>query len=297
MPINVNYTPVGALGQLAYGAGQGQAYQAQAGRNVQMAGINAQAQAEAFRLQTAMATRLRDMQQVPKTPAADHVAERIDFERAETQRHQTDSKQQLDTMLAMGAIDQDQYQQAMLGVVSGNQNLMAAAFRPNPTEKPNISSAAELDMIREPFREKRRMLAADLSKLRTDVIASRMPAVQQQIATMQKQLDDSFATEQAEVAKYRQRGSAMYSGGEQQVEQPGTMSMVPVGTAQEEGIMAMARQLPSTTYPGVTTQAPISYGGGGGGQPANVAPEGMTIMNPQTGQRLRKVNGQWTPIQ
>jgi hypothetical protein len=109
MPINIQYGPsIGPLAALAgQGAGQREAFAqdmslldvAQKNQELQ---ARTQAQNQAFALQSAYAKRVVAAQ--TRTPAADHVAERLQLSNQSRQDEQNRTKTQLDAMLEKGTI-------------------------------------------------------------------------------------------------------------------------------------------------------------------------------------------------
>ena len=220
MPINIDYSPVGALTSAAAMAGQGEGQRQSFAQDMQLldltqrqneAQMRQSAQNRAFDLQEAMASRQLAAQ--TRTPAADHIAERADLARSDRAAKQNQFKGQLDTMLSTGTIDPTQYQKGLMALMTGNETLMTHVLaNPKATvEKPNISNAAELDVIREPFREKRRILESSLTSLNTNLAKfGSIPEMAEPIKTqkndIQKQIDDQFAQETAAIDKWRQAG-------------------------------------------------------------------------------------------
>jgi hypothetical protein len=170
-------------------------------------------------------------------------------------------KTQLDKMLASGTIDEGQYQKGMLAVMTGNETLMQHILAtpqatPQATvEKPNISNPEELDILRRPFEEKRKMLSSSLEEAQKDVVTfAGMPkllaSAQKQAANLQAQIDAQFAQENAAVDQFRKQGSK--PAADRVPASPGTMSMsvggVPVAIppAAPAGTGTMTSQIPGT---------------------------------------------------
>jgi len=94
----------------------------------------------------------------------------------------------------------------MLAAVSGNETLMAQALR---KPKPVISPAAELDILRRPFQEKRRMLASELNNVQkqlTDEWVTNKPELIQRRTDLQQELRGLLDQEEERIAEFRQVG-------------------------------------------------------------------------------------------
>jgi hypothetical protein len=213
MPITIQYGPAGIAGGLAGMAGAGEARRQTFSEGMQLSDLALRQNSEqyrqmagdrAFALQSAMADRTTVAGR--KSPAADHIEERADIIRADKAANQKLVKDQLDKMLASGTIDPSQYQKGLMAVMTGNEGLMQHILaNPKATvEKPNISNAEEVDIIREPFREKRRQMQTQFSSTIKNVYD---PAeVEKQKATLQASLDAEFTKEAAAIDQWRKQG-------------------------------------------------------------------------------------------
>lgn len=217
MPITVQYSPVTGMGLLAATAGAGagrlEARKQQFAEDVASLQLSQQAQAEAnrqaaqnraFSLQQAMADRMATEQR--RTPAADHIAERVGLARAERDLEQKQFRTQLDSMLEKGSIDPAQYQKGLLAVMTGNSAMMAQIMAtPKVTaERPNISNVEEVGIIRQSFREKRRRIETQSNKILDNLFNPADIAVHG--AAVQKQLDDLDTQETEALEKWRAEG-------------------------------------------------------------------------------------------
>jgi hypothetical protein len=90
-----------------------------------------------------------------KTPAADHIAERVNLARANRQNQQSQDQAQLDSLLSDGTIDQAQYQKGKMAILTGNRELMNQILA---TPKANISTAQDLSMLRQKYGDRRKTL-------------------------------------------------------------------------------------------------------------------------------------------
>jgi hypothetical protein len=240
MALNVEYGPISLAGALAASAGQAQGQaagqQASLGSDLSLLQTVNQryGQDQAFRLQNAMAQKTLAAQM--RTPAADHIAEQAEVARQTRTNLQASYKTQLDKMLSSGTIDEGQYQKGMLAVMTGNETLMQHILAtPKVTaEKPNISNAEEIDIIRQPFREKRKMLEQTLQKTNAEMVKfASMPKflepLKRDAAKNQAALDASFAEETAAIDQWRKTGGK------------------PEVVAPSEGTGTMTSQIPGTS--------------------------------------------------
>lgn len=276
MPITIQYGPAGLVGTLAVKAGEGAGFAERQEADLRMAQLNLQAQAEAnrkraqnkaFELQKVVADRILAAQ--VKTPVADHVKEKADLERATQAAEQKTIRAQMDKMLASGIIDQDDYQKGILAMLTGNKGLVTDLFKPTKpaTVKPNISGAQEVDIIRQPFHERRRLLeeqVGQLTKQLADPFTAQMGETEnlkKQLAGVQKQIETEFQNEAAAIAEWRQKGGDLYAP--KTAPSPGTMSIAytPQMSDSERDLLRWARELSGESSPKVggdqaTTLAP-----------------------------------------
>jgi hypothetical protein len=239
MPITVQYGPIALAGGLATMAGQAEAQKTAFQQSLQSGQLalaqtseanRARAQDRAFELQKAQADRL--MAEQTRTPAADHVAEKADIERADAAKEKAAFQKQLDAMLADGTIDQSQYQKGTMAYLTGNKTLMNQILAAPKAEKPNISNAEEVDAIRQPFRERRRSLEQQLQAANKGAVealtsSERDTALKQQKDTQAK-IDAEFAGETAALDKWRKEGRG-------QLETPPAEGRVPQLTRGPDG--------------------------------------------------------------
>jgi hypothetical protein len=253
MPIKIDYSPTGALLGLAGLAGQAERKRNAFAQDMQLLEFSQrqqefQAQREAqdksFELQRVMAERTLAAQM--RTPAADHIKERADLEAATRNKHQTDVKAQLDSMKEKGAIDEAQYQKGLLAVMTGNEPLMQHILATPPAVKPNISNSQTVDTIREPFRERRRMLEGQLGQV-TKTIAEGLfgpgdkEAAQKQQSDLMAQIDAQFAQETAALEQFRQHGQGGVAAPAEDDAGIGSISYTPALSTSEHNILSMAR--------------------------------------------------------
>jgi hypothetical protein len=312
MALRVDYSPVGALMSLASAAGraQQQPVYAQDVSLSQAGGIGpmqAQTSDHAFSLQRAMADRIAAAQL--RTPAADHIAERADLSRKRRVEEQKQYKDQLDEMLSAGTIDQTQYQKAIIAVLTGNDSLLTEVLKqpkaPKP-EKPNISNSQEVSLIREKYREQRRMASEELARVDKDLSSefTATPEAKQKQADLKKQIAGLFDQEAADIEKWRKEGRGQEGEAEtpqgkismsvngRPVEQtaslqPGMGSVTTLPSKSEQGIMDMARQMagPGAAQIGMQPQTGTISGGAAPAPPAaqRIAGQSYTLPNGKIG--------------
>ena len=265
MPINIDYSPVGALGSLAATAGQGQGQREAFAQDMQLQDLalrqnelqmRRDASDKAFQLQTAMASRQAMVGQ--RTPVADHVAEHLQLENKNRQDEQAQTKGQLDTMLNKGQITQTQYQQAMTGVLSGSKGLVDRAIIPttqtDPLQRPQFQ--AQVQMLRDKraslYSEKKEIDAALLDPFKAgNVQAGRGAAID-------AELKQNYADEAALMSNAAKSAPP---------------SAIPQGT-------------PSITSGGQTTTMTA---------PTPTFQEGHIKVNPLTGEAIIFQKGNWVP--
>jgi hypothetical protein len=222
MAININYTPVGALSALATGAGQAQAQRTGFSQDMQLMNFaqGQQASAEQALLQSRQLQNahqaLMDRMSVQSTPVSDHIQERATLADQQRVQKQAAFKTQLDTMLQNGNITPDQYAKGQLAFLAGNETMMSQVMAaPKPVhEKPNITNAEEVDIIRSPFREQRKPLETQLQVLQkqqadpTTVTLGNASKYQAQIDQIQGQINDLYTKERDAIDTWRKGGPA-----------------------------------------------------------------------------------------
>jgi len=256
MPINIQYGPASLTGALAYKAGKGAAaqadrqyllqLQASAQRDQQI--YNAKrAQDRAFQLQMATADKMLAARL--KTPAADHMRTQADVARAEQQK----VKDQLDKLAASGSITPEVYQKSIFGLLSGNKALITELLKPAKplVEKPHISRAQEVDIIRKPFQERREVLGREIS----DPITSKKRKTE-----LQKRMQEQFDKEATAVSQWREKGPSMYETAPAQMPQAGsgTISFTPERSASEQNILRFARGLAGESSSKIGGDQPVT---------------------------------------
>jgi hypothetical protein len=224
MPLQVDYTPVGAAGGLAaaagYGEGQMVANQQMAqfqyrqhlqnmaeqrlgfreqalGQQAQLADQQLAWKQQAFELQQAHAERMLAERQ--RTPAADHVAERLQMQNDIRQQRQTDEMGQLDSMLQSGAITPEQHAQMKLGVMAGSSLVMSTAMK---KAKPDISKQQALTTLLKPIREKRAFIQKQAAEASKNYFAMKPSEIEASVSGFQKQLDDLYGQENDLVGRH-----------------------------------------------------------------------------------------------
>jgi hypothetical protein len=220
MPITIDYSPVAGLGALAGMAGQAEGQRAQQSADIASLQLTNQAQAEAnrnyaqskaFSLQQAMADKFAAGQL--RTPAADHIAEKNDLANKDKAAAQTQFKTQLDDMLSSGQIDTSQYGKGLLAYMTGNHAMMAQIMAEPKVkaDKPNISNAEEVEIIRQPFRERRRGLEEQMQQVTkglADPIATTagVANLKTQQTDLQQKIDALYDQEAIAIDQWRKGG-------------------------------------------------------------------------------------------
>jgi hypothetical protein len=201
MPFNIDYTPMGALGGLAMAAGQAEGAKAGAQLALQYAHLAQQQEqfnadlglrSQAMQLQQAQAQR---MAQKAIPPAGDHIQERALLQRQERERNQGIAKAQLDRMLESKTIDPAHYQQALLGIMSGDDNaitsVIASMNKKDPMDKATFQAKTQM------HRDKRKALVQELLQLNKDPLAAIADEAGHaaKVAEIKKKLDAEDANE------------------------------------------------------------------------------------------------------
>lgn len=174
MPIRVDYSPVPALLGLAKAAGEQVAQEKSAQLDIaftnmamQTATRNAeiaariQAQDQAHELQQAALlarTRTTTPRQRVTSPIGDSVLARMQYTDFRNQQSQNAQLRQLDSMRVSGVLTGAEYETAKLGVMGDNEPLVRSAVQP---EKPRLSSAQELMLIRQRYSRERKPYEAN----------------------------------------------------------------------------------------------------------------------------------------
>ena len=262
MPITIQYGPAGLAGALAVQAGQGEGRLDRQRLDFQSAQLNLQAQHEAnvvtaqnkaFELQQAVED--RKAAQEARTPVADHIAEKLQLQNQYRTTQQTTLQKQVDAMLASGSIDTATHQKVSFGITEGNKDLVTHLFqapKPGPAEKPTISNAEEFELVRQPFKERRRMLDVEEGRINTKLAdpdtEMMYPKVAAQLKTRLGEIralrDTEFANETAAINKLRTGGApgqhpapTVPSGGS------GSITYTPEMTDSERDIMRMSQEI------------------------------------------------------
>jgi hypothetical protein len=239
MALEINYSPVGALGSAAYQAGQAQGQQENFTQGLQLQDLDLrrQAQNRAFQLQSAMADRMVAAR--TRTPAAEHIAQQAGIARDARDDQQSQAKDQLDSMRSDGTIDPGQYQKGLIAVMTGNHELLSQVLA---QPKANLSNSEEFTELRTPFVEQRTLIKRQLSELeksmlepvnQTPVLAD---SLKKQHAEATQRFLQTFQDEAKAVAERRGTGHAPPSsaqtaaifGGPSTGTPPGTASVTPV---------------------------------------------------------------------
>jgi hypothetical protein len=262
MPLNVDYSPVGAIGSLSAAAGYGRGQEVanqqmiQLQHNLAQQGLARQemalrqrlAQQQAFQLQQAMAERMAMARM--RTPAASHVLDRLKMQDEIRKTRQTEERSQLDAMLQSGTITQPQYEQAMMGVLSGSPLVISKAFT---KDKPAISKSVVLSTRLRPLRDRRAMLQKQLAEYNKNTLGG---LTDTNYAATVKQMNDDL--EKTFTDEHDLVNSV--------IDQDATPGLA---VPEEAGMAA----------------------------PAADPLEGKTAVNKQTGQRIKRTGGKWVPIQ
>jgi hypothetical protein len=204
---------------------------------------------QAFRLQRAQAEQMLAAQQ--KTPLAASVQATAAAKRAEWDRQQAAARERLNTMRMSKSINEDQYQRALMGLVTDNEALVREALATPKAEKPLVSSAQDIDLIRRPYRERRQFLASELQSLRklaNDPLTS-TPDVRERAAVLETQIAELFANEERDLAQWRGQKAAP--------KPPGKASISRARSASEANILSMARKMAGEDSTKVGGDAPL----------------------------------------
>jgi len=268
MPITVQYGPASLMGTLATRAGEARGQQIQHQWDMDSARLSLQARAQAnqkraqdraFQLQMATADKMLAARL--KTPAADHMRTQADVARAEQQK----VKDQLDKLAASGSITPEVYQKSIFGLLSGNKALITELLKPvkPAVEKPNISRAQEVDIIRKPFQERREVLGREIS----DPITSKKRKTE-----LQKRMQDQFDKEATAVSKWREEGPSMYEAAPRQAPRTGggSVSFTPEMSASEQNILRFARGLAGEASSKIGGDQPVTQSFGSPAPPVVV---------------------------
>ena len=214
MSIKITYSPVRLASSLAIKAGEA----AGARANAQLA-VQQQAQANAF---------LADHQRA-KAVAESQAIQRAQMDRqAEVQRRAFDIQkaagmrtpaadlvaQQLQSMRSSGAITPEQFDQANLAHLSGNDPMMRDIMGTNPPAAKEDSVG--LSMVRQPFNSQRRRIEANIDSINKAIAEATsfgslededLQALKNQLPAMQEQLQQVFTAEKNAVQQFRMQQS------------------------------------------------------------------------------------------
>lgn len=249
MPINIDYSPVGALVSAAQGAGQAEGQRASFSQGMQLADLNMRQQAadRAFSLQKAYAE--REAAQQSRTPAADHVGERADLARKDRDTNQAIYKKQMDDMFASGTIDEAQHQKGMLAVMTGNETLMQHILATPKVQAERDIPAAQEANWRRPFSDRRTIAEGQIRLLHSEIKDAYTPetrkTITDQIDGLKKNIEDTYQAEEDYVT--RARGSFRPKSETAAVMPSGQMSITthPAGGSSNSkaNILQMVRQM------------------------------------------------------
>jgi hypothetical protein len=271
LPITIQYGPAGLAGALAVQSGAGAGLAQAQDQDFKYAQLNLQAQAEGNRVSAQnRAFDLQDaaeqfkQQQALKTPVADHIQEKADLYAAQKTAQQKVLQAQADKMLASGSIDQATHQKITFGIMEGNKDLVTHLFqppKPGAAEKPAISNAEELDLIRQPFRERRKLLDQEevgiRHKLADPDTQSMYP---QQVVQGQQRLKEIAALRNSEFENETQAVNQRRQQGPQAPTatptQGGTVSFTPTMTDSEQTVERFLQE-------NAGNMAKVRVGGGG----------------------------------
>jgi len=178
MPIRISHAPVGAALSLARIAGEGAGFQQAFSQDTHLLGLALQQQRmaderqageRAFALQSAMADRISRTPTAASRRGVDTPLDRMLLKRqlGKEERAARDQAQmdQLDQLRASGGLSAAAYERAKLGVMARNEGLVRAALAGAKPEKPRISQAQELSLLRTPFARKRKALETQRENL------------------------------------------------------------------------------------------------------------------------------------
>jgi hypothetical protein len=154
-------------------------------------------------------------------------------------------------MLESGTIDESQHQKGIMAVLTGNETLMqhVLATPKIVAEKPNISDAGELEIIRQPFAERRKGAEIQLTQLQKTINESdlsKMPekaaAFKTQEQALKDRIEQLFKEETIAVNKWRTEGRGKPAASAPQ-QGRGTMTFTPEISASEENILRLGRAM------------------------------------------------------
>ncbi len=209
MPIVVDYSPVGLLSELATRAGRAAGARTADQLALQAAQITGAQQAQ--RAQQALAARELDMRAIEQARQKEIQDRAFELQRAAASRSPLSDavKQQLAQMERAGDLTAEDRRQAELGILTGAGGLLQQAVAPKAPAAPREDRTA-LDMVRQPFRSKRRVLEGQIEALNRTMADPYAPpgtadAARAKIAEIQGQLEEVFRDEAIAVATFRQR--------------------------------------------------------------------------------------------
>jgi hypothetical protein len=282
VPLNVDYSPVGAMGSLASAAGYGQG-DAQASQQMidlqrnlaqqTLASQDAQLRQQAFSLQKAHLDRLTAAQ--TRTPAADHIAERANFARQDRETQQKADRDQLDQMLQEGTIDQPTHERAVMASLSGNKMLMNRILAtPKPPVEKDIPAAEEANW-RRPFHDRRSIAERQIQMLHSEIKDAFgdekiIKSINDQITPLKQAIEDSYDAEEKYVAQARSSYKTAKQKGTASVTPSGQVSITshPEVNPSEANILSLARTMAGPNAGKIGGDKPTTVTAGGRQPPA-----------------------------
>ena len=241
MALQVDYSPVGALGSLATAAGRGAGQQTLLASNMRLAELASQqlGQERAFRLQKAQADKIMAAQM--RSPLASAVASQADVTRGEQREWKKQAYDRLSGMRESGTISEGQHQRALMAILTDNKTLLTQALDEPRAERSRVSAAQEIDLIRRPYQEKRRVLMSELQSVRKRADDPLMGTAEDRkhAAELQQQVTDLFEAEQTDLGQWRGQTAPP-------VEPPGTIETKRVLDSREQDTLRMAREMAGT---------------------------------------------------
>ena len=290
MSLKVEYGPIALAGALAAQAGSNESAYKNQQMVLEQQRLSMEQQAEtsrqmaqdrAFSLQQAMASQVAVAQR--RTPAADHVAEHLSLENQQKQNEQKLQTDYLDKMLASGKITQQQHDNAMIGVLTGNHELMSRVLA--PTEKTDPMEKASFQGSMQQIRD-------------------RIKALYEQKKEIQKNVGDPFKTQPPA------KGPGSLADMDDQIKTATDEAHKLITDAMKETPAGPA--VPTGNIAGYNPNGPVpssssAWIGPAAGQPAAAPisaatapvwqghPDGSTFTSPSTGKRFIIQNGQPVP--
>ena len=212
MPIRIDYSPVGLAATLAIRAGQAESARSTANLGVQLQQLSNQRAAQMDRAEESM--RQDSLQRAQMDRQAEIQRKAFDIQKAAGMRTPAADlvAQQLKSMRSSGAITPEQFDQANLAHLSGNDPMMRDIMGTNPPAVKEDSVG--LGMVRQPFGDKRRELQSKLNSLNRALTEelpymndSQITELKNQIPAVQNEIAQLNTAEKNAVQQFRMQAS------------------------------------------------------------------------------------------